>query len=186
MSKVRLFTDLGDSNASSGGGGSAEAKYASFTPIHSLAYPTSNYPFATGAGIVLIPASTNWKSVTSSSSSVVSASGDNFVFGETGVYRMDVRIALNYTNSYSQPCYIRLEVGNDTDGWAFAQYLVFATDSGEYYPHATNFQHIYTVTDTATDQFRLQIQKLNAYYPQNLFTTKSYINVYRIGDLTTS
>lgn len=184
MSKVRLFTDLGDSGASSGGGGGSEAKYASFTPIHSLAHPTGNYAFSTGAGIVLIPASTNWKSVTSSSSSVVSASGDNFVFGETGVYRMDVRIHLSYTLGHA--CYIRLEVGNDTDGWTIPQFHTFATASGAYYPHATHFQHIYRVTDTATDQFRFQVQRSHAYNPNRLYTNTSYINVYRIDDLTTS
>jgi hypothetical protein len=136
--------------------------------------------------MVLFPASTNWKSVTSSSSSVVSASGNNFVFGETGVYRMDVRIALNYTNSYSSPCYIRLEVGNDTDGWTLPQPHTYASDSSEYYPHATHFQHIYTVTDTATDQFRFQIQRMHAHYPNSLYTNTSYINVHRIGDLITS
>lgn len=183
MSKVRLFTDLGDSSASSGGGGSSEAKYASFTPINPTYGSGSTYsfypPYTTGWGV--IPASTSWELVSSSSSSVFSASGDNFVFGETGVYRMDMRFQLSGATSLA---IIRYEVGNDTDGWTLPQYHSYM--DGSSYPRDINFQYIYRVTDTATDQFRINIYRSSTTSPAQMKNTETMINVYRIGDLTTS
>jgi len=164
-------------------GGSSEAKYASFTPFNATAGSGSNYSFYPpyDTGYRVIPASTAWELVSSSSSSVFSASGDNFVFGETGVYRMDMRFQLTNPSAVS---IIRYDVGNDTDGWTTPQYQSFLDSSS--YPRDINFQYIYRVTDIATDQFRINIYKSSSTSPAQMENANTMINVYRIGDLTTS
>lgn len=167
--------------ASALGGGGSEAKYASFTPKHLIYGSGSYYQFANTTGYRVIPASTAWELVSSSSSSVFSASGDNFVFGETGVYRMDMRFQLSNTSNVA---IIRYEVGNDTAGWTVPQSHTYLDSSS--YPRDINFQYIYRVTDIATDQFRIIIYRSSTTQPHHMKNAETMINVYRIGDLTTS
>ena len=165
-----------------GGGGGSEAGYASF--ILSTNYL---FPLAGGASYYNIPA-TSWTLEQSSVSTFLVASGDNFVFANTGVYKIDMFLAMYYTTSSSIPYfYVNLETGNDTDGWSV---VVGTRDKSTYTPFtfqtpSRSISYIYRVSNTTTDQLRIRCFVFGSTYGQaNVYGGKrSMVNVHRIGDL---
>ena len=168
--------------ASALGGGGSEAGYASFIL-------STNYLFPTSASFVYynIPAS-SWTLEQSSVSTFLVASGDNFVFANTGVYKIDMFLAMYYTTNSSTPYfYVNLETGNDTDGWSV---VVSTRDKSTYatFTYQTpsrSISYIYRVSNTTTNQLRIRCFVFGSGYGQAYVYggKRSMVNVHRIGDL---
>ena len=169
--------------ASALGGGGSEAGYASFI-IDATYYL---FPLTSGAEYKNIPAS-SWTLEQSSVSTFLVASGDNFVFENTGVYKIDMFLAMFYATSSSIPYfYVNLETGNDTDGWSV---VVSTRDKSTYTPFtyqtpSRSISYIYRVSNTTTDQLRIRCFVFGSGFGQaSVYGGKrSMVNVHRIGDL---
>ena len=169
--------------ASALGGGGSEAGYASF--ILSATYYL--FPLTSGAEYKNIPAS-SWTLEQSSVSTFLVASGDNFVFANTGVYNIDMFLAMYYTTNSSTPYfYVNLETGNDTDGWTVvvstgdkSRYATF-----QYNTPSRSISYIYRVSNTTTNQLRIRCFVFGSGYGQAYVYggQRSMVNVHRIGDL---
>jgi hypothetical protein len=171
--------------ASALGGGGSEAGYASFilsTEFYGYLFPLSPYTQYRN-----IPAS-SWTLEQSSVSTFLVASGDNFVFGETGVYNIDLRLNMFYQTSYTDGYFIvNLETGNDTDGWSIVGtfYDQSIYNTFRFNTPSRSMNYIYRVSNTTTDQFRIRCYVLYSGYGQaRVYGGKrSMVNVHRIGDL---
>lgn len=169
--------------ASALGGGGSEAGYASFILSTTYLFPTS-----ASSAYYNIPAS-SWTLEQSSVSTFLVASGDNFVFENTGVYKIDMFLAMRYQTSSSTPYFIvNLETGNDTDGWSV---VVSTRDKSISSTFSTltpsrSISYIYRVSDTTTDQLRIRIFVFpsSSYGQASVYGgQRSMVNVHRIGDL---